>query len=406
VLTGLRLHQIKCFTDLSLTFGVSSGPSPSRWTILVGPNGVGKTTILQAIALAAIDPSAVSALVEAPWTLARVGATRKRPPSIQLSYKQGTDQRRITRSIPIDEGLYVRGGKSQRKGRPLIIGFAARRRIARRGESPPTTNLEVNRVRGFFDTDQPLLRDDPTRIFPNPKHLRALASNVRQVLLSRLQADGARLFPLLSDAEFGGKKGLSATEALLIHRRVTLRYGRDFDVQVALQDLADGYQAMVALVVEILVQGALARRRVPNPHYLDATVLIDEIETHLHPAWQKSVVPLLRQVFPRCQFIVTTHSPLVLGTARRGEVHVLEVAEEGAVRQEVLETRLSMFGAERIYEEVFGVFRSAPDDLVADERRYLDDVAQTGRRPEPHVRASVEGAWQDAERRATDADHH
>jgi predicted ATP-binding protein involved in virulence len=76
--------------------------------------------------------------------------------------------------------------------------------------------------------------------------------------------------------------------------------------------LSDGEKCLLAMV------GDLARRlAIANPDYPDALqgeaiVLIDEIELHLHPSWQRNIIPALKRTFPKCQFIITTHSPQVL----------------------------------------------------------------------------------------------
>lgn len=56
----------------------------------------------------------------------------------------------------------------------------------------------------------------------------------------------------------------------------------------------------------------------------EGIVLIDEVDMHLHPSWQQLIVQLLREAFPRLQFIVTTHSPQVLSTIRRENIRVLD----------------------------------------------------------------------------------
>ena len=88
------------------------------------------------------------------------------------------------------------------------------------------------------------------------------------------------------------------------------------------QNLSDGYRNMLAIVADIAHRAARL-----NPQLLEAVtskatglVLIDEIDLHLHPKWQRSVVGDLRKVFPNIQFIVTTHSPFVIQSLKPGEV--------------------------------------------------------------------------------------
>lgn len=58
---------------------------------------------------------------------------------------------------------------------------------------------------------------------------------------------------------------------------------------------------------------ALANPSMPNPLEGEGVVLIDEIDLHMHPSWQRKVMGVLKKTFPNIQFIVTTHSPQVLG---------------------------------------------------------------------------------------------
>lgn len=69
---------------------------------------------------------------------------------------------------------------------------------------------------------------------------------------------------------------------------------------------------------------AIANPSHPRPHEASAVVLIDEIELHLHPAWQREVVPRLLATFPRCQLVATTHSAPVLGRLDRSSVMLIE----------------------------------------------------------------------------------
>ena len=64
---------------------------------------------------------------------------------------------------------------------------------------------------------------------------------------------------------------------------------------------------------------------------MEGTVLVDEIDLHLHPAWQVKLIPALKQVFPRLQFIATTHSPMILPALSAEEVYLITEDGEGSV---------------------------------------------------------------------------
>jgi predicted ATP-binding protein involved in virulence len=76
--------------------------------------------------------------------------------------------------------------------------------------------------------------------------------------------------------------------------------------------LSDGEKCLLAMAGDLGRRLALANPSLADPLSAEAVVLIDEIELHLHPGWQRMVVDALQRTFPNCQFIMTTHSPQVL----------------------------------------------------------------------------------------------
>jgi predicted ATP-binding protein involved in virulence len=67
----------------------------------------------------------------------------------------------------------------------------------------------------------------------------------------------------------------------------------------------------------------------------EGIVLIDEVDIHLHPTWQRKILNQLRQTFPNIQFIVTTHSPLVAASAKEGELFVLKEEQNHVIVESV-----------------------------------------------------------------------
>ena len=78
------------------------------------------------------------------------------------------------------------------------------------------------------------------------------------------------------------------------------------------EQFSDGEKCAIALLGDISRRLALANPAASNPRFGNGIVLIDEVELHMHPSWQRKIVPMLHKTFPNIQFIVTTHSPLVL----------------------------------------------------------------------------------------------
>lgn len=103
-------------------------------------------------------------------------------------------------------------------------------------------------------------------------------------------------------------------------QRLVVDKGRmELDVSM----LSDGEKCMLALVADLARRMALAAPQRLDPLTMPAVALIDEVELHLHPAWQRDIVKRLPDVFPETQFILTTHSPQVLGELHAGNVRVL-----------------------------------------------------------------------------------
>lgn len=82
--------------------------------------------------------------------------------------------------------------------------------------------------------------------------------------------------------------------------------------QLRMEQLSSGFKIMLAMVADLAARMAEANPAMNDPLQSSGIVLIDEIEQHLHPQWQRKVLTQLHRTFPNVQFIVTTHSPLVL----------------------------------------------------------------------------------------------
>lgn len=85
------------------------------------------------------------------------------------------------------------------------------------------------------------------------------------------------------------------------------------NIEIEIDQLSDGEKCLLALVGDLTRRLVMANPNLDNPLEGYGIILIDEIELHLHPTWQRNIVPNLLKVFPNCQFIITTHSPQVIG---------------------------------------------------------------------------------------------
>ena len=94
---------------------------------------------------------------------------------------------------------------------------------------------------------------------------------------------------------------------------------------LAVGQLSDGERGVLALVLDVTRRLSQANPGMENPAAeAEAVVLIDELELHLHPGWQRDIARNLTTAFPRCQFIATTHSPQVIGELQRDQIHIMD----------------------------------------------------------------------------------
>ncbi len=99
--------------------------------------------------------------------------------------------------------------------------------------------------------------------------------------------------------------------------------------ELKVSQLSDGLKLLVLMVGDMAHRLAIANPATA-PLQGKGIVLIDEIELHLHPRWQREILPSLRETFPNIQFIVTTHSPQVLSAIRRENIYIIS---EGKIQR-------------------------------------------------------------------------
>lgn len=143
--------------------------------------------------------------------------------------------------------------------------------------------------------------------------------------------------------------------------------------------LSDGEKCLFALAGDLARRMALAAPKVERPLEQEAIVLIDEIELHLHPGLQRDVLPRLQKVFPQAQFILSTHSPQVLSSMHAANVRLLDrfelrLLDRGTWRRDTNRILEAAFGDPGRPPEIatkLGLLRDAVDGDRHDEARGL-----------------------------------
>jgi hypothetical protein len=351
-LNKITLKNIKCFSHLKMDF--SDGKDVRRWTTLFGNNGLGKSTLLQAIGAALAGPSALRELLpvaegwvrqgqpygeieaELSWTrddALAVGRSRKTtyisrfivtgdpeklPPGLDESYYsaptvipwRGIDQ---VQKAAQDMKQLLKTAYAEDKQGWLGCGYGPFRRLSG-GTEEAGKVLYARRRSARFVT---LFREDAALT-----NVTGWLIELHNVARERNQ-EGERALQIVRDALannlFPEPIGLdlSANQALLQvgdHKPIPFR------------DLSDGYRSMLALSVDLLRWLIQAFPNEEKPMKCSGVVLIDELDVHLHPKWQRTIGHWLHEKFPNIQFIVATHSPFLAPVADEDKPSSIEAS--------------------------------------------------------------------------------
>lgn len=163
----------------------------------------------------------------------------------------------------------------------------------------------------------------------------------------------ARMFQQLEQAVCTLLPGVTGLE---LHQERPPRFSVLKDSKrLYLEQLSDGERGLLALVFDLTRRLAIANPDSDNPIAEgEALVLIDEVELHLHPSWQRRVLRLLQTTFKQCQFVITTHSPQVIGQVRPEKLRLLHHDDMGKV---VLAKASQSFGMDSswVLQHIMGV---------------------------------------------------
>ena len=293
------IRNYKCIKDLSVDCRGEDGET-RQWTVLLGENNTGKTNVLRALAL--LRPKKTSYRTELDPVFKEVympvGVLETSDVTVISSVsgeRWGFAPEGRSYSIePFDLHLYGYG----------VSRYPARTALSER-EGNPTETLFNSNAR-LSDFQEWLLQLDYSQKSGSEKSRKRL-----EKMHDLVSSD---LFPGVTDFAF---KKDSNNE----HVMVVFTAGKDGDVRF--EELGFGYQTSLTWLADLCKRMFELYPESENPLHEEAVVLVDEIDLHLHPKWQRDIVPTLSKVFPRVQFIVTTHSPHVLQSMADVNLYVL-----------------------------------------------------------------------------------
>ncbi len=382
VLASLELENVGLHRALSL-------PLDPGWNILLGDNGTGKTSILRAVAIAMLgeDVNANAAATNLLRAQSSVG---------KIVIETRGDARASYTSTLHGESSGVRVIARQRtpleEKRLLVLGFPAVRGVSTR---------VLAGAKGF-ESGAPSAAD----VLPlamgaiDPR-----IDDVRQWVINRwVEAQTRRAgdhtnrlkvieqyFETLEKMTPGTRWRFSRVDpsrwVVLVHTD---------DGEVPLERLSQGIISIVGWVGTLLYRLFDAFPDSDDPARERALVLIDEIDAHLHPEWQRRLVPLMKEHFPTLQVLAATHSPLIVSSLSRDEVKVLVREAQGVVVRELSEDPGLLRADQVLTSDAFGLDTTLSERALRlrEEHARLAGVSRAERSEEQQARLDeIEAKW-------------
>jgi AAA domain, putative AbiEii toxin, Type IV TA system/AAA ATPase domain len=430
----LHIRNLKLLKDFKLRFYDAATGESRRWTVLVGRNARGKTSVLQAIALAAAGPTLANSLarsslmsffdrrqepaaeveIDAEFELPPLNEVGKRPvPERSLpELPAGADGKRLGVSLRLPPGQTIlRGaswygemhGDSHRSSEaPLeraraadlpwwfVAGYGVDRRLEL--DSRKVDRRAEERLRSLFEPVPPIGLGFADRQSYGDHFATAFKSLLRKVLRK-----DPRTVPLINDIELRGAGGVSLRDLAEKDKFSFEIAGKAHKMPATY--LSHGYQSTLAWVADLVGHFLLDLdgKVITEPRNLSGLVLVDELDLFLHPDWQADFIDALSTTFPNLQFVATTHSPLLISKLRPEQVVQLEWDDEGSIEARPFEGDPRLMTATDLYRQLFGITNPPPTELarVLSRYEYLGaDAARTDAEDEElqRLRAELEHA--------------
>ena len=389
-----HVRNVKLLRDVEVDFCRPDG-TPRMWTVFVGENRLCKTTLLQTIAAAASGVDRGTQLVTdvvASWPDLR------NPVPLSVESEFGFSRcRHAQRPYPkllhppddppsLTSHLALEPNKRVFSGGSTYAGGA--------GKDDPLTAARSEGVRDWFVAGY-----GPSRLLPSPARTRgqsdAAIDRLRSLFGEPLIGTGfidilgeelgrafakvlqsvfveGGLLPHVTELELRGRGGIRSSKDLLEAQRFEMDL-IDADgqrIRVPATWLSQGYQTLIAWLADVVGQILLESDGPVSAAEMEGVVLIDEIDLHLHPRWQLRLVPALKAVFPRLQFIATTHSAMVLPALEADEVVILSADPSGSVVADTSARAPALLTATELLDAFFEIDRLHPSDLGRRAREY------------------------------------
>jgi predicted ATP-binding protein involved in virulence len=372
---SLSVQDVRCFRSMQ-TLDLSDGKGrPARWTVILGNNGVGKTTLLQCLTLFEGGSEDRKLDVYQKSHVAYFWVQPHRLPQVRNNFREALLASEVfqgemnRKSLPGERNSHalswvgpVRAHTftfgSRVLGTPhsglVCYGYGATRRM---GAGALSAAKQGGRNDSLFLEDVPLRNAEEWLLqadYAASKNSSAQADAMaRRDRIIQVLKD---LLPDIDDIRFVA----ATSESPVAQVEFMTPYG-----WVGMQRLSLGYRTLIAWMVDLASRLFERYPDSPNPLAEPAVVLVDEIDLHLHPTWQRRLIGYLGEHFPNAQFIVSAHSPLVVQSATDANIVVLRQEGDHVVIDNDVASIRGWRVDQILTSDLFGLQSARPPQLDA-----------------------------------------
>lgn len=355
---SLKISNLRCFKNTRINFqypGLGNGSEISpNVNLLLGDNGAGKSTVLRAIALATLSPviqrsgyvpyyevryNSEAATIDAEIILHREDLgefleSESLFETVTTHISKIGDYEEVESFTKTSEA-WKQIFNDQSPGF-FVVGYSTTRRVESGDFSPSSLRkqrrMRYQRVAGLFEENLALIP------------ISTWMPEVSEMQPQRFEELVALINNLLYDDPFSKNHSTQITGEMEKGEYIFLMGG----IPVPFSALSDGYRKYISWIGDLIYH---LHSSCPNDMKLidlPGIVLLDEIDLHLHPEWQRFVIGTISRTFPNLQFIFTSHSPIVTGTLETKNIFLMEPGPEGDSIVRQLEENVYGLTAEQI----------------------------------------------------------
>lgn len=345
-ISKIELENVKCFSKEILSFTKEGTEEPLSMCALVGANGAGKSTILKSIVAVfstleseyqgenftddaiSYDKDYMEVNLDLKLNESEKDIIKYQNDKLEMRYKHFVNE--IDGYNNMKESLFIPDDISKEEWEQyaqavidllmdeqvgLIMYYDPFRFVSDKNPAGPnlqrlisakegalSSNLNKNGENSYrdFDLKQWIINMDYTR-------LKEPTSRNQAIYMHMVKAFELLSHPLKFET---------------INQNGNIMFKNEEDgKQLSVDMLSDGFKSIFSIVLDIIRRLALAPDFHDEEFYMkEAVILIDEIDCHIHPKWQRKLIPAFRELFPNCQFIFTTHSPYILDSLQAYEI--------------------------------------------------------------------------------------